>query len=85
MEHFIISVADPDPVPFLPLEPGSGMDKNQATYHISERLETHYMRIGILNLFDPGSGMEKIWIRNKHPGPATLGIIKYEPTCTSER
>jgi hypothetical protein len=24
------------------------------------------------NLFDPGSGMEKIRIRDKHPGSATL-------------
>jgi len=23
---------------------------------------------------DPGSGMEKIWIRDKHPGSATLGV-----------
>jgi hypothetical protein len=27
---------------------------------------------GTGNLFDPGSGMEKIRIRDKHPGPATL-------------
>jgi hypothetical protein len=30
----------------------------------------------IRNLFDPGSWMEKIRIRDKHPGPATLIIWK---------
>jgi hypothetical protein len=30
---------------------------------------------GILSTLDPGSGMEKVgsWIRDKHPGSATLG------------
>jgi hypothetical protein len=27
---------------------------------------------GIFLTLDPGSGMEKIWIRDKHPGSATL-------------
>jgi hypothetical protein len=53
--------------------------------HISESLETIFW-VKILklfvadadpdpvsgNLFDPGSGMEKIRIRDKHPGSATL-------------
>ncbi len=30
------------------------------------------MWIRIRNLFNPGSGMEQIWIRDKHPGSATL-------------
>jgi hypothetical protein len=33
------SVADPDPVPFLPLDPGSGMDKKLDQGHISESFE----------------------------------------------
>jgi hypothetical protein len=42
--------------------------------HISENLETTF-RFKILKFFnaDPGSGMEKIRIRDKHPGSATLG------------
>jgi hypothetical protein len=41
--------------------------------HISESLETIF-RIKIRYFFDgdPGLGMEKIRIRNKHPGSATL-------------
>jgi hypothetical protein len=41
--------------------------------HISESLETIF-RDKILKFFDadPGSGMEKIRIRDKHPGSATL-------------
>ena len=41
--------------------------------HISESLETIYWAI-ILKFFyaDPGSGMEKIRIRDKHPGSAIL-------------
>jgi hypothetical protein len=43
--------------------------------HISESLET-IIWVKILNSLkrnrDPGSGMEKILIRDKHPGSATL-------------
>jgi hypothetical protein len=41
--------------------------------HISESLETIFW-VKILKFFDadPGSGMEKTWIRDKHPGSATL-------------
>jgi hypothetical protein len=41
------------------------------------------MRIRIRDLFDPGSGMEKFesWIRNKHPGIATLA---FEPRNVAE-
>jgi hypothetical protein len=31
---------------------------------------------GSWNLFDPGSGMEKIWIRYKHPGSTTLQVYQ---------
>jgi hypothetical protein len=49
---------------------GSGMDNPD---HISECLETIFW-VKILKFFDadPGSGMEKIRIRDKHPGSATL-------------
>jgi hypothetical protein len=51
--------------------------------HISESLETISCNKiikffdadadpGSVHLFDPGSGMEKIRIREKHPGSATL-------------
>ena len=52
------SVADPDPVPFGPLDPGSGMGKKSGS----------------------GSGMEKIQIRDKHPGSATLITTKKQNT-----
>jgi hypothetical protein len=48
--------------------------------HISERLETNFW-VKILKFFDadPGSpGMEKIRIRDKHPGFGTPKIIKYK-------
>jgi hypothetical protein len=65
---------DPDP------GSGSGMDIPD---HISKSLETNFwlkiLKIllcasgyGIWNLFDPGSGKEKIRIRDKHPGSETL-------------
>ncbi len=34
--------------------------------------------MGIRNLFDPESGMEKIRIRDKHPGTATLTLSVYK-------
>jgi hypothetical protein len=53
--------------------------------HISENLETIFRLkylilccgcgFGSGNLFDPKSGMEKIRIRDEHPGSATLHII----------
>jgi hypothetical protein len=57
---------------------GSGMNHPD---HISESLETIFW-VKILKLYaDPGSGMEKIRIRDKHPGSATpLKIFeKYVP------
>jgi hypothetical protein len=50
--------------------PGSGM---KSPDHISGSLETIF-RIKILKFFDadPGSGMEKSLIRDKHPGSAIL-------------
>jgi hypothetical protein len=49
---------------------GSGMNNPD---HISESLETIFW-VKILKFFDadPGSGMEKNRIRDKHPGSATL-------------
>jgi hypothetical protein len=63
-----------DPVPFLPLDPGSGMGKNQDPDpgsgmnnpdHISESMETIFW-VKILKFFDadPGSGVEKIRIQD---------------------
>jgi hypothetical protein len=51
-------------------ESGSGMNNPD---HISQSLETIFW-VKILKFFDedPGSGMEKIRIRDKHPGSATL-------------
>jgi hypothetical protein len=53
-------------------DPGSGFKMNNPD-HISESLETIFC-FTIFNFFDanPGSGMEKIRIRDKHPGSATL-------------
>jgi hypothetical protein len=49
---------------------GSGMNNPD---HISESLETIFW-VKILKFFDgePGSVMENMWIRDKHPGSATL-------------
>ncbi len=76
-----------EPVPFLPLDPGSGMGKNPGSGsgmnnpdHISDSLKTIFW-FKILKFFDAdpgwkkfGSGMEKFRsvIRDKHPGSATL-------------
>ena len=66
------SVADPDPGSGTFLTPGSGMGKNPWSGsglnnpdHISESLETFFW-VKILKFFDadPGSGMEKIQIRD---------------------
>jgi hypothetical protein len=67
---------------------GSGSVMNNPD-HISEGLEKYFW-VKILKFFaaDPGckklgSGMEKIRIRNKHPGSATL-VIAYVK-CQSRR
>jgi hypothetical protein len=51
---------------------GSGFGMNNPD-HISESLETVF-RVKILKFFDADTefGIEKIRIRNKHPGSATL-------------
>jgi hypothetical protein len=53
---------------------GSGYGMNNPD-HISESLETIFW-VKILKFFDvdPGSGMEKTRIRDKHPGSATLSF-----------
>jgi hypothetical protein len=61
-----------DRVPFLPLDPGSGMRESQGpdpgrTFRIILGLETFFCLFG-----DPGSVLETVWIRKKHPGSATL-------------
>jgi hypothetical protein len=82
------SVADPDPGSdaFLTLYPGSGMGKKSMSgsgmfIHISDSLRTIIWVKNLNSGFrDPesffypgtGSGMEKIRIRDKHPGSATL-------------
>jgi hypothetical protein len=67
------------------------------TDHISESLETIFGFKNLKffdadvnpdteygNLFDPGSGMEKIRMRDKHPGYATLVTTRKLPTsCPS--
>ncbi len=70
-----------DPVPFLPLDPGwvKNQDPDPGLNnpdHFSESLEIFFW-VKILEFFDayPGSGMEKIQIRDKHPGSATLVTI----------
>jgi hypothetical protein len=79
-----------DPVPFLPLDPGSGMGKNQdpdpgsGMYlpdHISESLETIFW-VKILKFFDtdadPDPGifltLDPGW-KNSDPGSAILSVI----------
>jgi hypothetical protein len=55
--------------------PGSGSGMNNPD-HISEILETIF-GVKSFEFFDtnPGSGMEKILIRDKHPGSTTLKNI----------
>jgi hypothetical protein len=63
---------------------GSGSGKNYPVY-ISASLETIFwvkilkffdvdLGSGIFLTLDPGSGLEKIRIRDKHPGSATLAV-----------
>jgi hypothetical protein len=74
------SVADPDPGSGACLTPGPGMVKKSGfgsemnnPDHIFESLETIFW-VKILKFFDAdsGTGMEKIRIRDKNPGSATL-------------
>jgi hypothetical protein len=72
-------------------DPGSGSGMNILD-HISESLETIFCvkifkffyadpdaESGIILTLDPGSGMEKVGsgIRDKHPGFATLYVIRF--------
>jgi hypothetical protein len=82
------SAADPDPGSGTILTPGSGMGKKLGSgsgminpENISDNVETIFVGLKYLNslmrIRDPGwkkfgSGMEKIRIRYKHPGSATL-------------
>jgi hypothetical protein len=61
----------------------SGSEMNNPD-HISESLETIFW-VKILKFFDadPGTGMEKIRIRDKNPGSATLVIIITKNFLTS--
>jgi hypothetical protein len=53
--------------------------------HISKSLETIFW-VKIFKFFDadPGSGMEKIRIRDKHPGSETLGPSVQRSCCPIE-
>jgi hypothetical protein len=80
-----------DSVTFWPKDPGSGMGKrSESGIRIRDAQSRSYFRkirtiiwVKILNSFmrnrDPGSGIEKILIRDKHPGSAilTLSSQKY--------
>ncbi len=59
-----------DPVPFWPLDPGSGMNKPWSYFR--ELRNNFWIKIHKFFDSDPGSGMEKIRIRDKYPGSATL-------------
>jgi hypothetical protein len=66
----------PDPVPFLPLDPGSGTGKKKSRSGSwrnipDDSLETIF-RVKILKFFEADPGWVKIRIRDKHPGSATL-------------
>jgi hypothetical protein len=69
-----------DPVPFWPMDPGTGIrDGQKIKIRIRDSdpdehriLKFFLMRIRIWNSFWPGSGTGKIRIRDKHPGSATL-------------
>jgi hypothetical protein len=67
-----ISVADQDPGSSAILTPGSGSGSvfgMNNPDHISDSLETiFWVKILIFFDADKGSGMEKIQIRDKHPG-----------------
>jgi hypothetical protein len=78
-----VSVADPDPGSGVFLTPGSGSGMYRYILdHISDSLEIIF-RVKIFldadpesgNLFDPGSGMKNIGIRDKLPVSATLIFV----------
>jgi hypothetical protein len=87
----VLSVADSDPGSGAFLTPGFGIrdglkvsirirDEESGSYFLE--LRNHFLGVKILKFFDsdgdssdPGSGMEKSWIRDKHPGSATLGLL----------
>ncbi len=87
--YLLICVENPDPGFGAFLTPGSGMGKENHDPdpesgsgmnnpdHISESLEPIFW-VKIFEFFDvdQGSGMEKIRNREKHPGSATLLLIK---------
>ncbi len=73
------------------LTPGSGMGKKSRSGSVMNILdhisESNFFWVKILKFFDPGSGMEKkIWIRDLHPGSATLqNTVKKWRRLTSAR
>jgi hypothetical protein len=83
------SVADPDPGSGIFLTPGSRMGKKSISGIRDEHPGSYFRELrnnflglkyfgcgsGSRNLFEPGSGMEKIRIRDKHPGTATLTLL----------
>ncbi len=92
--HAVLRIRIRDPVPFWPMDPGSGMGKttwSRSRIRIRDEHSESYFRelrnnfsVNILKFFDadadpgifltldPGSGMEKNRIRDKHPGSARL-------------
>ena len=91
MANVFSSVADPDPGLGAFLTPGSGIrdgrksasgsgirDGQPGSYFLEFR--NHFFAffgVKILKFFDedPGSGMETVRIRDKHPGSATLNFL----------
>jgi hypothetical protein len=57
-------------------DPGSGMNNPDHSFLSLETIFLLFLGVKILKFFDedPGSGMEKSQIRDKHPGSATLFI-----------
>jgi hypothetical protein len=82
-----------DPLPFWPLDPGSGMGKKSGSGIRNEQpgsyfleLRNHFLGLNYIKFFDAdpgskkfGSGMEKSRIRNpeKHSGSTTLTLEYY--------
>jgi hypothetical protein len=83
VKQFDLWIRDPGWVQTQNPDPRSGSGMNNPD-HNSERLKTIFW-VKILKFFDadPGSGMEKIQIREKHPGSATLfGTLIFKLKCT---